>query len=336
MVTLEVNGKRYGGWKTVRIERSIENIAGSFNVEVSELLQNFQDRPIKMGDAVTVRIDSDVVITGYVDEVNPSITHEDHSLQISGRDKTGDLVDCSAMNNPGQWVNQKLERIATELASPFGIKIIPEMDTGEVFKKFNIQPGETAFEAIQRMCKLRAILCVPDGKGNLLLTRAQNTRGNGALILGQNVLKADATFSSKDQFSEIKVKGQTQGNDQHQGKNITEPNGKTTASDGRYRPLLLTAEGQANHQTCQERAEWESAVRNAKSVSASVTVQGWRQNNGQLWSLNQLVFVDCWPLRLKENLLISALSFSLDDTSGTTTTITLARPDAFKLMKEQA
>ena len=107
----------------------------------------------------------------------------DAYLATSGRDKAGDLIDCSAINAPGQWNNQKLEKIASAIAAPFGISVSAEVNTGEAFKKFSIEQGETAYEAIHRLCKLRAVLCISDRQGGLLLTAAGNSRAATALAM---------------------------------------------------------------------------------------------------------------------------------------------------------
>jgi prophage tail gpP-like protein len=77
-----------------------------------------------------------------------------------------------------------------------------------------------------------------------------------------------------------------------------------------------------------KRAQWEATVRAARAVSVQVTVQGWRQGNGELWPVNALVNVDLPWLRLSGDMLISELTHTLDE-SGTRTQLTLRRPDAF-------
>jgi prophage tail gpP-like protein len=66
----------------------------------------------------------------------------------------------------------------------------------------------------------------------------------------------------------------------------------------------------------------------AKAVSAQVTVQGWRQGNGELWPVNALVKVDLPWLRLSGEMLITELTHTLNE-SGTQTHLTLRRKDAF-------
>src|SRR6266705_19641 len=96
-VRLKVGGGDYGGWKSVRISRGIEQIASGFEVSVSEIWPGRDPArdlvKIKPGDACRLSIHADetdkegtTVITGFVDEVR--ITHDatSHEIKIAGRD----------------------------------------------------------------------------------------------------------------------------------------------------------------------------------------------------------------------------------------------------------
>ena len=148
-VRLKVAGSEYGGWKRIRISRSIEQLAGSFDLAVSELWpgQDYERR-ILAGDACSVLVDGQALVTGYVDDVSIAHGSTRHEVGVSGRDATGDLVDCSAIKGSGQWASRTLEQIATELCKPFGIKVRAEVNTGKAFNGFALQEGETVFEAL--------------------------------------------------------------------------------------------------------------------------------------------------------------------------------------------
>jgi prophage tail gpP-like protein len=341
-VTLEVNSVRYSGWKNIRIERSMEALSGAFSLGITEKWPGQAvARGVNPGDDCKVRIDEDVVITGFVDDTDPEIDADNHDIDVTGRDYSGDLVDCSAIHKPGQWHNQKLEKIVQELVAPYAnIKVITDVNTGEPFKKFAIEQGETVHEAIARMCKLRAVLAFPDGKGNILITAAGRKRTKVALIEGPNgnIKKIKGHFSHKERHSIIYVKGQTQGSDQHAASITTSWKGKATDSEiKRHRPLLVMAEGQADGKHCQERAQWEAATRKAKGQNATITVQGWRQGDSEkdpVWDINTLVFCSSPSAKSNGTFLISGVVFTLDENGGQVTEITLVKPDAFKLIRE--
>ena len=65
--TLWVNGMIYGGWTTNRINRGIEQLAGSFTLSVTEKWPGqAESRPIKKGDSAVVKIDGEAGCTGYM------------------------------------------------------------------------------------------------------------------------------------------------------------------------------------------------------------------------------------------------------------------------------
>jgi prophage tail gpP-like protein len=331
-VFLLINGAKYGGWKDVEITRSMETLSGRFRLGLTERWpgQN-RDRPIRLADTCSVQIGNTTVITGYVDDIEQSYDATSHTLTITGRDKSGDLVDCSAKHSPGQWKNQPLEAIVQDLAQPFGIRIITEVPTGARFPSFAIEQGETVHEVIERLCKLRGVLCIPDGAGNIVITQTTQAKAAIALITGENILKGAIKLSAKDQFSEIIVKGQTEGSDTANPKVNTTPSAQSRdATVRRHRPLIVLAEGQADGAICQKRADWETATRKAKGFEAQYSVNDWQQGQtGPLWGINQRVRVRDKVCKVDESLITSGITFRLDDQGGRITELSLAKPEAF-------
>lgn len=332
-VELLIGGKLYGGWKDATVTRGMDSAAGAFNLEVAEKWEpQGEPWPIDPGDACEIRIDGEVVITGYVDIVRPSYTRNSHSIQIQGRDKSADMVDCSAVHKPDQWRNITLTKLAEILGQPFGITAKAETDVGKPLDLVKLQHGETALEALQRHAKMRKVLVMPDGKGGILLTRTGARRAQVALAHGVNILSANGTLDGSDRFSEYIVKGQSGYREETDGK--AESHARGTAKDSgvtRYRPLIVIGDGETSNASAKDRATWEANTRLGKSAQATITVQGWRQSpGGSLWEPNMLVTVDAPWLRLSGEMLIRQVSFSKDDNEGTTTSLDVVSPQAFE------
>jgi len=328
-VKLSTGGLTYGGWKSVKVRRDLEQLCGSFEIEVSEIWpgQDFTAR-IQPGDPCMLHLGDRPLVNGYVDDVSIAHDAKKHSVTISGRDKTADLVDCSAIRKTGQWQGLKLERIAQELCAPFGIEVKAEVDTGKAFPTFALQEGESVFEAIDRLSRIRALLLATDGEGNLVITRPGLRRVATALVLGENILEASATLDMRDRFSEYVFKGQAAGTDFFNAKQAAQI--RASAKDPgvkRYRPLVVVSESQDVAASLKERALWEANVRAARSTDISVTVQGWEHADG-LWEVNSIVPMrDAW-LRVDDELLVKAVTFSVSE-GGTTTQLDLTRADAY-------
>nr|WP_249942232.1 hypothetical protein [Escherichia coli] len=59
---------------------------------------------------MTLKINGQTVISGWLDQVNQSISATRYQITISGRDKTGDLVDCSAVHQGISGGNRRWPR----------------------------------------------------------------------------------------------------------------------------------------------------------------------------------------------------------------------------------
>lgn len=327
-VRLAVDGTRYGGWQRVRVRRSIEQIAGTFELAVTERWAG-QDtpRPIRPGAECRVLIDGEAVITGHVDDVAVRYDSGNHSVTVRGRDQTGDLVDCSAPSV--QWNGRTLLDVARELCRPYGIPVRADVDAGGRFERLKHNEGDSVFETLEAAARIRAVLLVSDGRGGLVITRASTRRIGTALVLGENVLSCQGEFSHRDRYSEYRVLGQRAGTDEHWGEQAAQIVG--TAKDDRvtrHRPLTVLAEDQVDAAAAKERAEWERNVRWGRSQRITYTVQGWRHRDG-LWAPNVLISVRDPYLGLAADRLIAGVAFVLDE-DGLRTELTVMPREAFE------
>lgn len=337
-VVLKINGAVYDGWTAARVTRGIDRAAGDFDLTVTQGSPSFAvSKGIRAGDKCTVEVNGIMVITGYVDEISPSYDNGSHEIAVRGRSKTCDLIDCSAMNKPGQWRGMPLLDIAKAIAKPFGITV--RVADGTATKRvadFSLQQGETAYAAIERLCRLQGFLASDDEEGNLIITRIGGNRSAGTIqctIPGpeNNVLQGSGTFNVKERFSEYTVKGQSAGSDDIDGE--TARSSKSVLKDSnvtRYRPLLVVAEGNAGGDTARQRAAWERSTRAAKSIELNYTVAGWISSAaGDIWRVNTMVPVNDAMLGVAGDFLIGEVSFSIGS-GGSTTALKLCPPDAYK------
>jgi prophage tail gpP-like protein len=328
-VVLTVGGQNYGGWTGVRIQRGIEQVCGQFSLSLTERWRG-QDTPwpIAPGDACAVSVDGHPVITGYVDDVLPQFDAGSHQVQVAGRDATGDLVDCSAENAPGRWEHRTLLQIVAEICRPFGVAVAAVVDVGARFRSFAIQPGESAFEAIDRACRFRGVLPVADGAGGLLLTGPGPARAPVRIVQGANILSGYGFFSWRDRYGSYTVKGCDSGFDDSTPDQNASPVGVADDPNvSRYRPLVLVAEGPADTAKLKQRAIWEAAVRRGRSRRASISVAGWGHAGG-VWAPNTLVSVASQWLGIDGDMLIASVTLTHDE-AGTRAELEVCSKEAF-------
>jgi prophage tail gpP-like protein len=348
-VRLVVNGTEFGGWKEAEITAGIDRLARDFDLSVTDRWPGSDvARRIAPGDECRVYIGADLVLTGYVDATPISYDATRVSVGVKGRSKTADLVDCSAIHEPGQWQGRRIEQIASDLARPYGVQVRAAADTGAPIADHQIQQGESVFESIDRMLKLRALLSTDDAQGRLVLTRAGASQASTALAVGENVLTGSAGLDFKDRFAEYIVKGQRAAWDDL-GAEVAATDGdeidpvatavtqvEARHPDGsirRTRKLVIIADGQPDGGTARDRGRWEAANRAGRSYQATYTVLGWRQGDGRLWVPNEIVRVRDPIIGFDLDMLVAEVTYSLSD-AGTIATLTVAPRAAYELLPE--
>jgi prophage tail gpP-like protein len=370
LVRLVVAGADYGGWKSVRISAGIDRQARDFDLSITDKWpgQATLPRRVKPGDVVQVYIGADLVLTGYIDATPIDYDGHQFTIAVQGRSKTADLVDACPVQASravaaasgqvagswgdvkgpdgkttgvhvappprsagGQWRGLKLEVIAAALASPYGISVRSETDTGAVIPDHQIQQGETVFESISRMMLLRHVLSTDNEYGDLVIIEpGSKGRAVTAIELGKNILTGSAPLDYRGVFSEYICKGQRAGNDDEYGTTVTEQSASTTdARATRRRVLVIRQSGQADEGTCQDRVDYEKAHRAAKALETKYTVAGWRQDDGRLWLPNMLVQVRDSLVGFNAEMLIAECSWIMDD-KGLRTELRVGPVDGYR------
>ena len=323
-----VDGMRYSGWSRVRVERSIERISAAFEVVSSDRWAQDKSAPrVRPGDRCVVMLGDEPLMDGHVDEVSIGYDATRHEVALQGRDATGDLVDCAAETK--QWSGLTLGRLAEEICAPFGVRVTDEVGDTAPFRRLKTEPGETAFELLERAARLRGALLVSDARGGLVITRAGARRAPTALVLGKNVLEASARFSHAGRFSTYTVLGQQPGDDFVSAESAAHVS--ATAADERitrHRPTVLIAEDPVDAAAARARAEWHRNIAFGRSLALRITVAGWQHADG-IWQTNELVRVDDDFLGVRNAWWLIVATAFVRDEQGTRCTLTLMPRETF-------
>jgi prophage tail gpP-like protein len=331
IVTLLVGGFRYGGWKSVRVTRSIESLAGSFALEVSDRWDG-DEAPwaIAEEDPCRVEIDGNVVIDGYVDKRSLSAAADSRTLAYTGRDRAAALVDNSAVLAKWTFTQMTLADFAATLAKPFGVRVSVQAGlTLPKVPKIVVSPGDSAYEAINRAASEHGVMLVSDGAGGMLITRSGTDRA-APLIERKNILAASVDYDGAGRYRRYVIATQAAGTDESSG-DATRIQGEATDEGVRRtdRVLLIRPDKGYTAADADARAHWEARIRAARAETVTVTVQGWKQPSGELWPLNELTHVQASRLiGVDGDMLISQVEHSIGD-GGRITQLRLVRPDAF-------
>ena len=98
MINLVVNGQPFTDFVNASATLSLSSMANDFSFTASAV-DGFP--PFKQGDLVEVSVNDVKKITGYIEQVSGSDRDGSHTVNYSGRDKTGDFID-STMNVIGE------------------------------------------------------------------------------------------------------------------------------------------------------------------------------------------------------------------------------------------
>lgn len=339
---LRIDGQEWANWSDIEVTRALDRMSGEFTCG---LTINRKDGDFALsgglatGMTAEVEIDGQIVLSGYLRSLQYDYDASTVSVSAGGRDRTVDLLDCAAaVDGAHEFFNESLTSIVSKVARPYGIAVRADTDVGKPFTRAAIQPGETAFELIDRLCRQRGVLCVSDGIGGLVILRPGNERSKGILIYGDNILSGSVTHDDSELFSLYVVKGQAEpvAIDTETEATVTPSARVSDAAVKRYRPKVIIAEAQGYELTLAERATWEKQRAAAQSKRATYTVQGWYADEDaqELWRPNTLVIViDERSALFKREMLIAGVSYRRGP-EGTVTTLDLVMPDAFDILAE--
>lgn len=339
-VSLEIAGKKHLGFKTGMLTRSMEQAADTFDVTYSDRwLANSEPFPIEAGDTAKILFDGIPALTGFVDGTEVSYSAKSSDLQARGRSKTGDLIDCSAVFKAGQWRKKTLRSICEDLLAPFNVGLIIDGDEGPPFKRFAVENGETVFEAVARMCKLRSKIPMSDANGNLVLAQAGLFKTKTVLRDGVNIKTGRRSDDWRDRFSDYLLRGQVKGDDDTFGRAAAWASSRCVdahlAERLRFRPLVVLSGGQDGKKDLDRRARLECNRRAGRGERLSYTVSGWQNAEGLFWEPNTMITVKDERLRVNADLLISSVTyrFGLSD-DGFSTDLVLVRRETFDFLRD--
>ncbi|EGF7273886.1 baseplate protein [Shigella flexneri] len=335
-VTLRTDGRLFTGWTSVSVTRSIESVAGYFELGVN-VPPGTDLSGLAPGKAFTLEIGGQIVCTGYIDSRRRQMTADSMKITVAGRDKTADLIDCAAVYSGGQWKNRTLEQIARDLCTPYGVTVrweLSDKESSAAFPGFTLDHSETVYEALVRASRARGVLMTSNAAGELVFSRAAST-ATDELVLGENLLTLDFDEDFRDRFSEYIVKGYARANgadgDDIDAESIVSRKGTATDSDvTRYRPMIIIADSKITAKDAQARALREQRRRLAKSITFEAEIDGWTRRDGQLWMPNLLVTIDASKYAIKTTeLLVSKVTLILNDQDGLKTRVSLAPREGF-------
>ena len=300
---LKVNNVKYSGWEKVSIVKSMTSIAHTFSMEIL----NGAELSIQNDDIIEILVDGKTFLTGYIDEITASIGDKKMPTRISGRSKTGDLIDSNILT-PQQYNKLNVLQIMSNIVSKFGMKVISNIKLSPL-EVFNTKVGETYFNAINRLCKQTNTLPISDKDGNIIIVK--NDKKDSGIVF------------KDDDFKSLKyTKKLTYRHDKYVYKKESMIDDVTDGiinddTVSRFRPFVKV---NTEDKTNQDLAKWQYNKNKSEELSLTAVVHGWELE------INTIVKIDTEIVQ--NSFLIKEISYTKDN-SGTVSNVTFVSKGLF-------
>lgn len=326
IVRVVVGGMAYTSWKGATIRAAVKEAARSFSLNVAmEGGGAATAWTFKAGAAVSIYANADLLLTGYVDRYQPSLDANRIEATITGRSKAADAIDSSAEHSTGRIENKTLLEIAKEL-DKFGIGFSSK-ETLDKIPVFQITPGESVFRALERQARAQGLTLMGKSDGGIEIVKAGTQRHAGGIFEGRNLKQGSADHNWSNRHSKYVVKGQ-----RPTGSGVDNLEIEAAIRDSgvdRYRPIVIVEEQDTDKGRAKKRAKNRRDRAAGEALRASITLQGFRDDAGEIWTPNRLVWVESPSLSIGQDMLVESVTFTLDGNGGSTTQLALVDPRAF-------
>ena len=331
-VELLIAGKSHADWESYEIDSDLLIPADAWHVTLG--MSGGQMPPdVVAGAAVEVRVGGDTVMVGWVDDIKHAINKTSHTLTMFGRDKASDLLDCACPVFVKRMAS--LKEIIAAIVREFGIiKIHIDAETTFTREKINVEPGDTAWDALAHAAEANGLWPWFEPDGTLVIGGPDYSKPEVATLImrrngkGNNVLSLDKTESMRESYSKVTVYGQTHGTELELGKHNLHASAR---DDGisRNRPKIVVDHECDNTAVCRARARKLLADGRLHGLTLTATVKGHRivapgqPSDGTLWKPGQRVRLFSEPHNIDAVFFLMARKFTGGRSEGAHTQLTL-------------
>lgn len=344
-IKLQVNGVQYTGFVSADVNLRLDALSNTFAFEATA--KKGVPLPFRGGESCVVLVNDLKVLTGNIEIVEVNYSGSEHRIVISGRDKTGDLLDSTldAISDiiPPISLKELIEIVIDKLGLP--IEVIDKVNPPKFNKAEDLaspSAGQNAFSFIETYARKRQVLITSNSDGNLVISKSSGTFVSSALrnqVNGDfnNVLEGSVSYDTTGRFNTYKFASSLNptslifaGNTPLE--KVVSQSGTATDSDIRKgRQLILISEDPFSDKQNEDRAKWEANIRKARGRVYSVTVSGYETLTKQLWDINMVVPVVDDFAGIDARMLINSVNFSENLNSGATSSLGLVNEEAYSL-----
>lgn len=336
-IYLEVAGIKYEGFTDIAVNSAMENFCSSFSFSttVKETKSGRVINDIKLGQQAKVYIDDNLLITGFIEDLDKEVSPNSHSKTAAGRDIGGDIIDSDIKQKSYNQRNFELLCNLVLKDNGFTIKVINKVGLLKLEAKETIktEQGQSIFSFLDKYAKKLQVLLKMDNKGNLTIIREDNNIVKNMLINNHtsdtNILTSRLKLSTVDRFNVVEV--YSQGNNKtHTKTGISQKGSAIDSQIRKTRRKILTMDTASESKSLKALAEWNINVRRAKGSRYTCKTLGFYSSNNTLWQPNTLVDIVDYDMEVQGTFLIQGVEFS-QSLQGSFTTLDIVEQGSFTL-----
>ena len=344
---IEVNGIEYSGWTSAHAKVRLDALSNTFHFDATA--QDGLPLPFRGGEACSVLVDGERILTGHIEQVSVTGDSDDHTINVDGRDKTGDIVDSKIGSlsdiRPPITLKAIIELVAKHIGGDVAVK--DEVGTPAFEKVEDLaapEPGQDVWDFIQSLARKRQVLLTSNADGDIVIARSSGveveaTLQNRVNDNTNNVLTYAVSYDTTRRHHLYKMIGQlnpiavTQAATTENEAVVNQNRSVFDEEIRAGRQLALVMENAGSDPL--DRAKWEMNIRKARGRVYSVTVHGFRNQTGNLWNVNELVTVNDEYAGIESRMLVNSVEYALNLDGGKQTTLSLLEKNAFTLELEE-
>ncbi|EPK1483374.1 phage tail protein [Klebsiella pneumoniae] len=359
-VSVIVGGKVHSDWSGYGIDSDFLIPADAWSMRLG-LPAGIFPEGVARGVPVQVRVGPDVVMSGRIDRVSRTVSRDQVSLSVTGRDGAAILVDCASPLLTSRQAS--LEEVIAQVVRPLGIKNIELHAESSIRNdKVTTEPGERAWDILLRACAGRGLWPWFRPDGTLVIGGPDYTAEPVATLVmrrsgeGNNLLSLTDESSMERSYSRLTVLAQGHAHSTNNKKElgIVDVDSVTTATVAEdddaaiemetgiaetgqhglqfivedptvtyYRPQVVVMHDADDLDQVRYRARKMMADARLEGYSLIARVQGHRTSDGVLWEPGQRIHVISEPHGIDAVYFLMGREFTGGRPGGAVTTLRL-------------
>lgn len=360
-VSVIVGGKVHSDWSAYGIDSDFLIPADAWSMRLG-LPAGIFPEGVARGVPVQVRVGPDVVMSGRIDRVSRTVSRDQVSLSVTGRDGAAILVDCASPLLTSRQAS--LEEVIAQVVRPLGIKNIELHAESSIRNdKITTEPGERAWDILLRACASRGLWPWFRPDGTLVIGGPDYTAAPVATLVmrrsgeGNNLLSLTDESSMERSFSRLTVLAQGHAHSTNNKKelgiiDVSSSDSLTVSGDtdtteteldtglpetGQhglqfvvedptvtyYRPQVVVMHDADDLEQVRYRARKMMADARLEGYSLIARVQGHRTSDGVLWEPGQRIHVISEPHGIDAVYFLMGREFTGGRPGGAVTTLRL-------------